>query len=190
MTAVPARRPVRSALLFAALMAAVAALAAAAWVRHARGTPVAHVTIISQNAHAAVTAPDCPAAGERPCTFGLADATAFQTVLSYFRNAKVLDAYAYNPPGRGVRLPISQTIRVRTAAGVVVSVVGRCVSGGGAVRDSASTATQVGPAVVAIVDGRQKGCSVAVVVEVPAGIVVPLELATHLAHDSRIGVAP
>lgn len=148
------------------------------------------MTTISHNAHSGVVAPDCPPTGARPCTFSVADSRAVQTVLTYFRSAVVLDSYDYTPPGPTSRVPALEVVRVRTSAGVVVSVTGRCIAGGGPTRDIAATSALLGPLVVSAVDGRAGGCSVAVVLMVPAKIVAPLALATALAHDERIAVAP
>lgn len=170
---------------------AVFAFAGAAMVDRARRSPRTLVTVVRSNAHpGTVVAPDCPSRSTRPCTFAVADTRAVETVLAYFRSATVLDSYGYTPPAPGARPPALEVVRVRTSAGVIVSVTGRCIAGAGPTLDRAPTSFRLGPLVAAAVDGRGEGCSVAVVVTVPKNIVAPFALATALAHDERIAVAP
>lgn len=180
----------------AALVLAVVTLAGAAMVDRARRSPRTLVTVVRSNAHpGTVVAPDCPSRRTRPCTFAVADTRAVVTVLTYFRSATVLDSYDYTPPAAatgadGVRPPALEVVRVRTSAGVVVSVTGRCIAGAGSTLDRSLTSFRLGPLVAAAVDGRAEGCSVAVVLNVPKNVVAPFALATALAHDERIAVAP
>lgn len=170
---------------------AVCAFAGALTVDLARRSPRTLVTVLRSDAHPGkVVAPDCPSRSTRPCTFAVADTRAVQTVLTYFRSATVLDSYDYTPAAHGVRPPALEVIRVRTSAGVIASVTGRCIAGAGPTPDRGPTSFRLGPLVAAAVDGRGEGCSVAVVLSVPKNIVAPFALATALAHDERIAVAP
>ncbi len=76
-----------------------------------------------------------------------------------------------------------ETVQVRTSDGVVATVVSRCADHGSGVRASQSpTVPKTGPATVFVVVPGRPGCSVAVVLQVPAGVVVPWSAATTLAH--------
>ena len=77
---------------------------------------------------------------------------------------------------------VRESLDLRTGSGVAVRVTTRCVDGGSQVTGTRSLDVPgIGPATVFVVTAGETGCSVAVVLQVPAGIAVPWSAATALA---------
>lgn len=181
-------RPQTWVVAFCVLAIACAAFAVSAQSR--AQTPHRVVTVsIDQRPAPIVAANDCPV--DQTCAATGVRAAVVTTVLAAFPDATLTAdlthaALAGAPSGSGATV-LRETVNVRTHTGVLVSVFSRCVEQGSGVRATQSPSVPaVGPATVfAVVPGRA-GCSVGVILRVPAGVVVPWRAATTLAHRSLL----
>ena len=152
------------------------------WRDHAR-RPRYVVTVQKQAAPPyVVLAGDCPANDQ--CQTTGARSSTVRLVVAAFPGLPT------DLPHAALRDQVSvyrETIDVSTASGVRVREVARCVEHGSAARAAQSTSVpSTGPATVFVVVPGRSGCSVAVVLRVPAGVPVPWTAATALAHRSEL----
>jgi hypothetical protein len=172
--------------LISAVVLCFAVVLGSAWWLHSRTRPVVVTSVVTAPPSQSIAAPDCPPSDEGPCELVAAAPNALAAVGAHFPHATDLDSYAYFLPAQDN--PSVETIRVRAADGVLVSVVGRCVPGGAVVPDRVSSPAALGPVQVYVVAGRGPGCSVAAELSVPVGVAVPLSAAQALVHDRAISV--
>lgn len=147
-------------------------------VEHTRTTVVTSVQPLPR-----VSADDCPLGVT--CVDGSPRAVVAQLLRSAFPDADVVEAFALH--GSDPTRPYRETVLARTSTGVGVAITMRRLEGGARVGETVpASAPSVGPATVAVVIPGAAGCSVAVVLDVPAGVLVPTAAAEQLARQSRL----
>lgn len=165
------------------LLVCAVVLAVAAPVDRARSSTRLVTTVVTVVPTAA-PARDCDV-GFAQCTVVAVRASALAAVARHFVRATVVDSYARTD---GARID-SELIQVRTSTQVLVSVQSRCAGGSGSVPDRVYGDTAVtGPARRVFIGGGRNGCSVAVTLDAPAGVAVPVAAATALAHDPAVAL--
>lgn len=123
--------------------------------------------------------------GFEQCTVATVRPSTVAALRSHFARAVVLDSYALSNAGR----VDAEYVQARTSTRVLVSVQSRCAGGSASVPDRAyGDAAAVGPARRVFVGGGRQGCSVAVVLDVPAGVAVPAVAASALARDRAVAL--
>jgi hypothetical protein len=143
-----------------------------------------------------VTTVVAPAAadGRRECIVGINSCTVASVPLSalavtivLFPDAAVVSSYDLSNRG-GVRV---RFLKVRTGADIVIAAQARCSVLGAKVADRQYGRLEgAGPTRALIVVGGTGGCSVAVTVDVPAGIEIPSAAATALAKAPQMMLTP
>ena len=173
------RRPEIGAFVLAVVLALVAGTVL--WSRSVERT---HTTVVTRRAlPIRAAADDCPAG--ITCTDGAPRPVLAQVLGSALPGVQVLDGYAVY--GVDPNRPYREVLQARTSGGVAVQITARRVEGGSAVAAQASGSVPAsGPATVAIVVPGAPGCSVAVILDVPAGVAVPLAAADRVARDPAL----
>ncbi|MEP6853225.1 MAG: hypothetical protein ABJA87_11295 [bacterium] len=127
---------------------------------------------------------DCPDGIE--CFLGPAQPSTVALVRQDFPGARLRDGWRtiLGTTGETVR----ETVRADTPSGLVITLQARCVPGGSPVAASTRTSSDRGGRrqLLVVVPGDAGGCSVAVVVEGPAGTSLPEAAATALASASSL----
>lgn len=173
---------------WATLLSSVVALAVALPVYKARSSTRTVTTTVT------ASAPSAPArgcdVGFGQCTLATVRPSTVAALRRHFAGAVVVDSYALSNAALSNAGRIdAEYVQVRTSRRVLVSVQSRCAGGSASVPDRAYGDTAaVGPARRVIVGSGRNGCSVAVVVDVPAGVAVPAAAATALAHDPAVAL--
>lgn len=152
-----------------------------------------HSIIRARTVTQLVAVPLHPAAGDCPtavvCSAGAPRARVLAAMQQSFPRGRPVDASAIVQSDTGH--PYREDVRRLTATGVAVEETARCLAGGApvAARSPGSTAS-LGPTTIVIVVPGATGCSVAVIVTVPAGVPVPLSQARVLADDPNLQLTP
>ena len=128
-----------------------------------------------------VGADDCPV--NETCVLTGVRASVVTAVTAAFQSPPTDDLAQAALAGTPSETVHRETVHLRTSAGVLVTVVTRCVDQGAGVRASQSpTVPRTGPATVFVVVPGRPGCSVGVILQVPTAVAVPWAAATTLAH--------
>lgn len=178
---------------WATLLASVIVLAVALPVYRARSSTRTVTTMVTASARS-VPQRGCDVGFEQ-CTVAPVRASTVAALRRHFARAVVVDSYALsndassNAASSTAGRVDAEYVQVRTSTRVLVSVQSHCAGGSAAVPDRAYGDTAVvGPARRVFIGGGRNGCSVAVVVDVPAGVAVPAAAATALALDPVVAL--
>ncbi len=178
---------------WATLLASVVVLAVALTVYRVRSSTRTVTTTVTASARSA-PARACDV-GFGQCTLATVRPSTVAALRRQFAGAVVVDSYALsnaalsNAALSNAARVDAEYVQARTSTRVLVSVQSRCAGGSASVPDRAYGDTAVvGPARRVFVGGGRNGCSVAVVVDVPAGVAVPAAAATALARDPAVAL--
>lgn len=126
---------------------------------------------------------------DQNCRREAANGAVVDTVVRRFSGASVVDSYQL-VDGSAARTVV-RYIALVTSRAVHVAVEARCVPSAGTVPDREYGALSgAGPAHGVIVAGGPRGCSVAVTLDVPAGVAIPVAVARATAHDASLALTP